>query len=165
MSRVRSWNAFMILVSSLFYAVIESISNNREPQPGFEAMYLLMPTTHNINRIIKDFTNHKQYAGAHLFFIEGDYLRFGAIDNLLMLLCDQHFLNRSFSNWPHHQPNRIYWVWKSYSYIFMVRSPLVRVETCSSNLPQRSDRSSGFLLKGTELFLQHLQSTPDRIGL
>lgn len=108
MLRVRSWNAFMILVSSLFYAVIESISNNREPQPGFEAMYLLMPTTHNVNRIIKDFTNHKQYAGAHLFFIEGDYLRFGAIDNLLTLLCDQHFLNRSFSNWPHHQLNRIY---------------------------------------------------------
>lgn len=36
-------------------------------------MYLLMPTTHNVNRIIKDFTNQKQYAGAHLFFIEGDY--------------------------------------------------------------------------------------------
>ena len=30
-----------------------------------------MPTTQNVNRIIKDFTNHKQYAAAHLFFTEG----------------------------------------------------------------------------------------------
>lgn len=51
--------------------VIESITSNREPQPDFEAMYLLMPTTHNVNRIIQDFTNHKQYAAAHLFFLEG----------------------------------------------------------------------------------------------
>ncbi|KAJ3510062.1 hypothetical protein NLJ89_g4885 [Agrocybe chaxingu] len=51
--------------------LIESISSNREPQPDFEAMYLLMPTTQNVNRIIRDFTNHKQYAAAHLFFMEG----------------------------------------------------------------------------------------------
>ena len=51
--------------------VIESISNYRDPQPEFEAVYLLMPTTQNVDRIIKDFTNHKQYAAAHLFFIEG----------------------------------------------------------------------------------------------
>jgi syntaxin-binding protein 1 len=56
--------------------VIESISSNRDPQPEFEAMYLLMPTTHNVNRIIKDFTNHRQYAAAHLFFIEGDSFSF-----------------------------------------------------------------------------------------
>ncbi|KAF4610678.1 hypothetical protein D9613_006936 [Agrocybe pediades] len=51
--------------------LIESISSIREPQPEFEAIYMLMPTTQNVERIIKDFTNHKQYAAAHLFFIEG----------------------------------------------------------------------------------------------
>ncbi|KIM44588.1 hypothetical protein M413DRAFT_442556 [Hebeloma cylindrosporum] len=51
--------------------LIESITSIREPQPEFEAMYLLMPTTQNVERIIKDFSNHKQYAGAHLFFTEG----------------------------------------------------------------------------------------------
>ena len=34
-----------------------------------------MPTTQNVDRIIKDFTNHKQYAAAHLFFTEGKALR------------------------------------------------------------------------------------------
>lgn len=51
--------------------MIESIANFREPQPDFEALYLVMPTTQNVERIIKDFTNRKQYAAAHLFFIEG----------------------------------------------------------------------------------------------
>lgn len=35
-------------------------------------MYLLMPTTQNVNRIIEDFPQgHKRYGGAHLFFIDG----------------------------------------------------------------------------------------------
>ncbi|RDB23678.1 Protein transport protein sec1 [Hypsizygus marmoreus] len=52
--------------------LIESISNYRDPQPGFEAMYLLMPTSQNVDRIIKDFSNGtQQYSAAHLFFIEG----------------------------------------------------------------------------------------------
>ena len=51
--------------------MIESITSKRDPQPEFEALYLLMPTTQNVDRIIKDFTNHKQYAAAHLFFTEG----------------------------------------------------------------------------------------------
>ncbi|KAJ3787586.1 Sec1-like snare protein [Lentinula aff. detonsa] len=50
---------------------IESISNYRDPQPGLEAMYLIMPTNQNIDRVIQDFTGTPQYAGAHLFFIEG----------------------------------------------------------------------------------------------
>ncbi|KAH0836670.1 Sec1 family-domain-containing protein [Lanmaoa asiatica] len=51
--------------------LIESISNYREPQQ-FEAVYILMPTTQNVERIIKDFSNdQQQYLGAHLFFIEG----------------------------------------------------------------------------------------------
>ncbi|KAF9269115.1 Sec1-like snare protein [Marasmius fiardii PR-910] len=49
---------------------IESISNYREPQGGFDALYLIMPTTQNVDRILKDWES-QQYAGAHLFFIEG----------------------------------------------------------------------------------------------
>jgi len=52
--------------------LIELITNNREPQPAFEAVYLLMPTSHNVDRIIKDFSNGaQQYAAGHVFFIEG----------------------------------------------------------------------------------------------
>jgi syntaxin-binding protein 1 len=51
--------------------VIESISNRRELQPEFEAIYMLMPTTQNVDRIIRDFSQRQQYAAAHLFFIEG----------------------------------------------------------------------------------------------
>ncbi|KAJ7698949.1 Sec1-like snare protein [Mycena rosella] len=52
--------------------LIESITNYRDPQPEFEAMYLLMPTTQNVERVIKDFSNTRQYAAAHLFFIDGE---------------------------------------------------------------------------------------------
>lgn len=52
--------------------VIESITSHREPQPQFEAMYLLMSTSQNVDRVIRDFSNgNQQYAGAHLFFIDG----------------------------------------------------------------------------------------------
>jgi hypothetical protein len=52
--------------------VIESITNNREAQPGFDAVYMLMPTSANVDRIIRDFSGgRQQYAGAHLFFIDG----------------------------------------------------------------------------------------------
>ncbi|KIY44952.1 Sec1-like snare protein [Fistulina hepatica ATCC 64428] len=51
---------------------IELITNRRSPQAGLEAMYLLMPTTQNIDRIIRDFAgNTPVYSGAHLFFIDG----------------------------------------------------------------------------------------------
>lgn len=57
------------------HPVIESISNYREPQQ-FEAVYILMPTTQNVERIIKDFSNdQQQYLAAHLFFIEGASVR------------------------------------------------------------------------------------------
>lgn len=40
-----------------------------------EAVYLLMPTSQNVDRIIRDFSNgKKQYAAAHLFFIDGMYV-------------------------------------------------------------------------------------------
>ncbi|KAJ6534642.1 Sec1-like snare protein [Mycena vulgaris] len=51
--------------------LIESITNFRDPQPEFEALYLLMPTSQNVERIIKDFSNTRQYAAAHVFFIDG----------------------------------------------------------------------------------------------
>ncbi|KAI0629391.1 Sec1-like protein [Trametes polyzona] len=51
--------------------LIESITSHREPQQ-FEAMYLLMSTSQNVDRIIRDFSNgRQQYAAAHLFFIDG----------------------------------------------------------------------------------------------
>jgi syntaxin-binding protein 1 len=52
--------------------VIESITSHREAQPGLDAVYLLMPTSANVDRIIRDFSGgRQQYAGAHLFFIDG----------------------------------------------------------------------------------------------
>lgn len=53
-------------------AVIEAITNYREPQPTMEAMYLVMPTAANVDRIIRDYSDgRQQYAAAHLFFIDG----------------------------------------------------------------------------------------------
>jgi hypothetical protein len=52
--------------------VIESITSHREAQPGLDAVYMLMPTSANVDRIIRDFSGgRQQYAGAHLFFIDG----------------------------------------------------------------------------------------------
>ena len=59
------------MITATPHIVIEYITSKRDPQPEYEALYLLMPTTQNVDRIIKDFTNHKQYAAAHLFFTEG----------------------------------------------------------------------------------------------
>lgn len=55
-----------------FSTVIESITSYREPQQQFEAVYILMPTTQNVDRVIRDFSGGKQqYAAAHLFFVDG----------------------------------------------------------------------------------------------
>jgi syntaxin-binding protein 1 len=52
--------------------VIEAVNSNRTPQPQLEAIYLLMPTSANVERVIADFShNRTQYAGAHLFFLDG----------------------------------------------------------------------------------------------
>ena len=52
--------------------MIESITAHRDPQPQFEAMYVLMSTSQNVDRVIRDFSNgHQQYAAAHLFFVDG----------------------------------------------------------------------------------------------
>ena len=40
-----------------------------------EAVYLLMSTSQNVDRIIRDFSDgRQQYAAAHLFFIDGMYM-------------------------------------------------------------------------------------------
>lgn len=70
--------------------VIESITQHRELQPGTEAMYLLMPTSQNVDRIIRDFEGEQpQYGGAHLFFTEGE--RFPSC-------CPSQFVNRNDSS-------------------------------------------------------------------
>lgn len=43
-----------------------------EGQPDQEAMYLLMPTTRNVERIVAEFSNgRKQFKKVHLFFVDG----------------------------------------------------------------------------------------------
>jgi syntaxin-binding protein 1 len=56
-------------------AVIENITRNREPQ-ALDAIYIIMPTTQNVERVISDFTgNRAQYSAAHLYFVERMLLR------------------------------------------------------------------------------------------
>ena len=85
--------------------VIENIGQHREPQPQFEAIYMLMPTTQNVDRIIKDFENVKQYAEAHLFFIEGEcsvslslYPRNGQIHIIVVIGLPEDLLQRLFTS-------------------------------------------------------------------
>ncbi len=51
--------------------------DDRQAQPGFEACYILCPTTKNVERIIHDLAPpgngaQPKYAAAHLFFIDGE---------------------------------------------------------------------------------------------
>ena len=68
------WNVIAVLSPAILLSillVIESITSNREPQQ-FEAMYLVMSTSQNVDRIIRDFSNgRQQYSAAHLFFVDG----------------------------------------------------------------------------------------------
>ena len=49
---------------------IELITDNRGQQ-SFEAVYILMPTTENVRRIIRDFgPGREKYPGAHIFFTD-----------------------------------------------------------------------------------------------
>ncbi|KAG8998952.1 vacuolar sorting protein VPS33/slp1 [Tulasnella sp. JGI-2019a] len=51
--------------------VIDSVSSYRQPQPGLEAIYFLMATTQNVDRVVKDFSGTEPtYDGAHLFFMD-----------------------------------------------------------------------------------------------
>lgn len=55
------------------FAAIDLITSYRAPEPNMQAMYLLMPTTQNIDRIIRDFTDKQTYAGAWLHFTDSTY--------------------------------------------------------------------------------------------
>ncbi|KAG8794851.1 vacuolar sorting protein VPS33/slp1, partial [Serendipita sp. 405] len=50
--------------------MIDLITTYRPPEPNMQAMYLVMPTTQNIDRIIKDFTDKQNYASAWLYFTD-----------------------------------------------------------------------------------------------
>ena len=51
---------------------IDHIANERTSSGGMEALYMVMPTSENIERIIRDFTQDPPiYAAGHLFFIDG----------------------------------------------------------------------------------------------
>lgn len=56
-------------------AAIDLITSFRAPEPNMDAIYLLMPTTQNIDRIIRDFTDKQTYAGAWLHFTDRECLR------------------------------------------------------------------------------------------
>jgi hypothetical protein len=52
------------------HSAIEVITNHRELQ-SLEAIYILMPTTENIRRIIRDLTpGNQKYSAVHCFFTD-----------------------------------------------------------------------------------------------
>lgn len=57
-------------------STVENIEHNRQPQPSFEACYILTPTSANVDRIVKDLTQAQgrppQYAAGHVFFVDGE---------------------------------------------------------------------------------------------
>jgi syntaxin-binding protein 1 len=81
-------------MAKLVCAEIDVITNRRSAEPRLEAVYLLMPTSQNVELVLSDYnpnpqpTNSKssrkkevappaqqeppQYAGAHLHFIDGE---------------------------------------------------------------------------------------------
>lgn len=58
-------------------SIVENIEMQRSPQSTFEALYLLCPTSQNIERIIRDLAPEQgrppQYAAGHLFFVDGEW--------------------------------------------------------------------------------------------
>ncbi|PWN35654.1 Sec1-like protein [Meira miltonrushii] len=55
-------------------STVENIEMQRQPQTGFEAAYLLCPTSQNVDRVIRDLAPEDgrppQYAAGHIFFID-----------------------------------------------------------------------------------------------
>jgi len=50
---------------------VEPLHSPRQPM-GVDAIYLLTPTSQNVDRIIADFSNGRRtYKSAHLYFIDG----------------------------------------------------------------------------------------------
>lgn len=60
-----------MLQLELIVAAIEPLHSPRPPQP-LDAVYLLTPTSQNVDRVIADFSNgRKTYKSAYLYFIDG----------------------------------------------------------------------------------------------
>ena len=52
---------------------VEPLHSPRPPQK-LDAIYILTPTTQNVDRIIADFAGERRtYMSAHLYFIDGEY--------------------------------------------------------------------------------------------
>ena len=52
-------------------SAVEPLQSPRGPQ-SLDAIYLLTPTSQNVNRIIADFEGRRTYKSAHLYFIDGE---------------------------------------------------------------------------------------------
>ena len=60
----------LLLHNGTFRSEIEVITNPRDPK-NHEAIYILMPTTKNVDRIIADFSGvEKKYPACYLFFTD-----------------------------------------------------------------------------------------------
>lgn len=53
------------------HSAVEPLQSPRGPQ-SLDAIYLLTPTSQNVNRIIADFEGRRTYKSAHLYFIDGE---------------------------------------------------------------------------------------------
>jgi syntaxin-binding protein 1 len=59
---------------------VDALMSPRPPQPTLDAIYLLTPTTQNVQRVIADFAGGRRtYRHVHLYFIDGE-LRAEAVE-------------------------------------------------------------------------------------
>ena len=56
----------------MLISAVEPLHSPRGPM-SVEAVYLLTPTSQNVDRIIADFWQRRTYKAAHLFFIDGKF--------------------------------------------------------------------------------------------
>ncbi|CAG8587751.1 3584_t:CDS:10 [Dentiscutata erythropus] len=51
--------------------LVENLQQTRQPNPSFDAVYIITPSHNSVEKVIEDFTRQKPplYAGAHIFFI------------------------------------------------------------------------------------------------
>ncbi|CAG8589519.1 15159_t:CDS:2 [Gigaspora margarita] len=51
--------------------LVENLHKPRQPNPNFDAVYIITPSPNSVEKVIEDFTRQKPplYAGAHLFFL------------------------------------------------------------------------------------------------
>jgi syntaxin-binding protein 1 len=62
----------MIPFLELLYTGVDMLMSPRAAQPNLDVVYLLTPTTQNVNRILADFVDGRRtYKQVHLYFIDG----------------------------------------------------------------------------------------------